>query len=66
MASNIVSNWEENMTKKLRNKWAQEDKLEAKRDVALAMLQEGFSFDLIGEITKLPLAEIVKLQGQRA
>ena len=42
MASNIVSNWEENMTKKLRNKWTQEAALKAKREDALAMLQEGF------------------------
>ncbi|MBQ7606637.1 MAG: hypothetical protein IJU76_01450 [Desulfovibrionaceae bacterium] len=45
--------------------WIQEAKQKAKREDALVMLHKGFSHTVIGEITKLPLEEIEKLQAQR-
>ena len=53
------------MREELYIEWKNEAKNEAKREDALAMLQEGFSHEVIGEITKLPLADIEKLQAQR-
>ena len=52
-----------------REEWKNEGKLEGKNEgkleVALAMLQEGLSLEMIGRITKLPLTEIEKLEPQR-
>ena len=45
--------------------WTQEAEQKAMRKAALAMLHKGFSSTVIGEITKLPLEEIEKLQAQR-
>ena len=82
MIDSTAIDWKKNMREELRNemreevmnelreKFYQEEKrkgkLEAKREVALAMLQEGLTLEMIGRITKLPLAEIEKLQAQRA
>ena len=56
---------EELKKKNMQEKICIELKNEGKREVALAMLHKGFSPEVIGEITKLPLAEIEKLQAQR-
>jgi len=61
MIDSIAIDWKKNMRDELCNEW----KNEGKKEVAFAMLQEGFSLELIKEITKLPLAEIEKLEAQR-
>ena len=65
MIENTGIDWKKNMREELYIEWTQEGELKAKREDALAMLQKGFSLDVIGEITKLPLTEIEKLQAQR-
>ena len=65
MIENTGINWEKNTQEYFLNKFKMEERLKTKREVALAMLQEGLSIEMIGRITKLPLAEIEKLQGQR-
>ena len=49
------------MRDELCNEW----KNEGKKEDALAMLQEGCSLKFIEKITKLPLAEIEKLEVQK-
>ena len=57
MIDSIAIDWKKNMRDEFYN--------EGKKDDALAMLQKGFSLELIKEITKLPLAEIEKLEAQK-
>ncbi len=57
--------WTQEGERKGKLEGIREGKLKAKREDALAMLQEGFSLEVIGEITKLPLTELEKLQAQR-
>ena len=69
MIDSIAIDWKKNMRDELYNEWKNEGidegKKEGKKEVAFAMLQEGFSLKLIEKITKLPLAEIEKLEAQR-
>ena len=69
MIDNTAIDWKKNTQEyylnKLREKERLDAMLKAKREDALAMLQKGFSLDVIGEITKLPLTKIEKLQVQR-
>ena len=48
-----------------KKEWVLEAKREGKQEDALAMLKKGFSLEVIGEITNLPLAEIKMLEEQR-
>jgi len=57
--------WKKNTQEYFLNQFKMEERLNTKREDALAMLHKGFSPELIGEITKLPLEEIEKLQAQR-
>lgn len=57
MIDSIAIDWKKNMRDEFYK--------EGKKDDALAMLQKGFSLELIKEITKLPLAEIEKLEAQK-
>ena len=71
---NFAIDWKKNMQeevhKKLleqgRDKGIKDGKILGKLEVAKAMLLEGLSLELIVRITKLPLAEIKKLQEQGA
>lgn len=65
MIDSIAIDWKKNMRDELYNEWKNEGIDEGKKDDALAMLQKGFSLELIKEITKLPLAEIEKLEAQK-
>ena len=65
MIDSIAIDWKKNMRDELYNEWKNEGIDEGKKEVAFAMLQEGFSLKLIEKITKLPLAEIEKLEAQR-
>ena len=48
-----------------RNEGILEGILKGKREDALSMLHKGFSPELIGEITKLPLEDIEELKAQK-
>ena len=61
MIDSIAIDWKKNMRDELCNEW----KNEGKKEDALAMLQEGCSLKFIEKITKLPLAEIEKLEAQK-
>ena len=69
MIDNTGIDWKKNTQEYFLNKFKEEERqdamLKATRNIASAMLQKGFSLDVIGEITKLPLTEIEKLQAQR-
>ena len=58
-------NTQEYFLNELKMEARKEAILEAKLEDALAMLQEGFSPELIGEITKLPLEDIEELKAQK-
>ena len=47
-----------------RKEGLEEGMFKAKREDALSMLQEGLSIEMIERITKLPIAEIKKLNAQ--
>ena len=65
MIDSTAIDWKKNTQEYFLNEFKKKERLDAKRDVASAMLQKGFSHEVIEEITKLPLAEIEKLQTQR-
>ena len=61
MLDNTAIDWKKNMQEQFYNEW----KNDGKREDALAMLKKGFSFEVIGEITNLPLEEIEKLKASK-
>ena len=65
MIDSTAIDWKKNTQEYFLNEFKKKERLDAKREDALAMLQEGLSPEMIGRVTKLPLAEIEKLQTQR-
>ena len=68
MVDSTGIDWKKNTQEYFLNQFKMEERnegiLEGKREVALAMLQEGLTLEMIERITKLPLKEIEKLQTQ--
>ena len=77
MIESDAINWKKNTQEYFLNKFKEEERqegrlegrkegiLEGKKETASAMLQKGFSLEVIGEITNLPLAEIEKLEAKK-
>ena len=68
MVDSTGIDWKKNTQEYFLNQFKMEERnegiLEGKREVALAMLQEGLTLEMIERITKLPMEEIEKLQTQ--
>ena len=66
MFDNTAIDWKKNTEEYFLNEFKMQERNEVKREDALAMLQEGLSLEMIERITKLPLAEIEKLQARKS